>query len=134
VAITGKFVFTMILEAIVPASCVIKKMEIGKNDGLLVLRQLCRNWHQNKSVFKTIPAFWPMSAKMWTAFWHQNKSVFKTIPAFWPMSAKMWTASNIFTDERDNVAGLWTSLLKIFFLGQEDDILVARRPVRSFKE
>jgi hypothetical protein len=36
--------------------------------------------------------------------WHQNKSVFKTIPAFWLMSAKMWTAPNIFADER--VAGL----------------------------
>jgi hypothetical protein len=39
------------------------------------------------------------------------------------MSAKMWTAPNIFAED--------------FFLGQEDDILVAaaaRRPVRSFKE
>jgi hypothetical protein len=60
--------------------------------------ELCRNWHQNKSVFKTIPGFLPMSAKMWTApngrNWHQNKSVFKTIPGFLLMSAKMRTAPN----------------------------------------
>jgi hypothetical protein len=45
--------------AVVRKISVFKKMEIGKN---YVTLPKARNWHQNKSVFKTILAFLLMSA------------------------------------------------------------------------